>query len=64
MQIKFPVGLLPAPSQPGVQEEKHHVIGQIKARTERFKNSCYPNCLNEWDKLLPEVRQAPSLNKK
>ena len=41
---------------------EQHVIGQIWARTERFKNSFYPNCLNEWDKLLPEVRQAPSLS--
>ena len=41
---------------------EQHVIGQIRARTERFKNSFYPNCLNEWDKLLPEVRQAPSLS--
>ena len=41
---------------------EQRVIWQIKARTERFKNSFYPNCLNEWDKLLPEATQAPSLS--
>ena len=41
---------------------QQHVIEQIRARTERFKNSFYPNFLSEWDKLLPEVRQAHSLS--
>ena len=41
---------------------EQHVIGKIRARAERFKNSFYPNCLNQRDKLLPEVRQAPSLS--
>ena len=53
---------IPQLEQPVYSLREHHVIGQIKARTERFKNSFYPNCLNEWDKLLPEVRQAPSLS--
>ena len=37
------------------------VIGQLKARTEKFKSSFYPNCLSEWNKLQPELRHAPSV---
>ena len=38
-----------------------HVIGQIRARTEKFKSSFYPNCLSEWNELDPETRLAPSV---
>ena len=38
------------------------VIGQIRARTTRFKTSFYPDCLSEWNKLDPEIRLPPSLN--
>ena len=37
------------------------VIGQLRARTEKFKSSFYPNCLYEWNKLEPELRLAPSV---
>ena len=37
------------------------VIGRLRARTERFKSSFYPNCLSEWNKLEPELRLAPSV---
>ena len=37
------------------------VIGQIRARTEKFKSSFYPNCLAEWNELDPEIRLAPSV---
>ena len=37
------------------------VIGHIKARTEKFKSTFYPNCLFEWNKLEPELRLAPSI---
>ena len=36
-------------------------IGQIKARTEKFQSSFYPNCTSEWNKLDPEIRLTPSL---
>ena len=36
-------------------------IGRLKARTEKFKASFYPNCLSEWNKLEPELRHAPSV---
>ena len=37
------------------------VVGQILTRTEKFQSSFYPNCLNEWNKLDPEIRLAPSV---
>ena len=37
------------------------VIGQIRARTEKFLSSFYPNCICEWNKLDPEIRLAPSV---
>ena len=37
------------------------VIGRLKARTENFKASFYPNCLSESNKLEPELRHAPSV---
>ena len=37
------------------------VVGQIKARTEKFKSSFYPRCLSEWNELHPEIRLAPSV---
>ena len=37
------------------------VIGQIRARTEKFKSSFYPNCLVEWNELGPEIRLSPSV---
>ena len=37
-------------------------IGQIRARTKRFKSTFYPNCLSEWEKLDPEIRGSRSVN--
>ena len=36
--------------------------GQIRARTERFKSTFYPNCLSEWENLDPEIRESRSVN--
>ena len=38
------------------------VIGQIRAKTTRFKTSFYPDCLSEWNTLDPEIRLSPSLS--
>ena len=38
------------------------VIGQIRARTTRFKASFYPDCLSEWNTLDQQVRLSPSLS--
>ena len=37
------------------------VFGRLRARTDKFKSSFYPNCLSEWNKLEPELRVAPSV---
>ncbi len=37
------------------------MIGQICARTDKFKSSFYPNCLSEWENIDPEIRNASSL---
>ena len=37
------------------------IIGQLRARTDKFKSSFYPNCLSELNKLEPELRLAPSV---
>ena len=37
------------------------VIGPIRARTERFQSSFYPNCISEWNRLDQEIRLAPSV---
>ena len=61
--LEYTRNAIPQLEQSTYSLREQHVIGQIRTRTERFKNSFYLNCLNEWDKLLPAVtRQAPSLN--
>ena len=40
---------------------KHDAIGQIRARTDKFKSSFYPHCLSEWNELKPEIRLASSV---
>ena len=36
-------------------------IGQIRARTEKYKSSFHPHCLSEWNKLDPEIRLSSSV---
>ena len=36
-------------------------VGRMRARTEKFKSSFYPDCIAEWNKLDPEIRLAPSV---
>ena len=38
------------------------VVGQIRARTEKFKSSFYPHSLSEWNKLDPEIRESSSVS--
>ena len=37
-------------------------IPQIFCRTDYFKNSFFPSCINEWNKLNPEITLIKSLN--
>ena len=36
-------------------------VGRMRARTEKFQSSFYPDCISEWNKLDPEIRLAPSI---
>ena len=36
-------------------------IPSMRHRTETFKNSCFPFCIEGWNHLDPEIRNAPSL---
>ena len=38
------------------------VVGQIRARTEKFRSSFYPHSLTEWNKLDPELRESSSVS--
>ena len=38
------------------------VVGQIRARTEKFKSSFFPHSLTEWNKLDPEIRESSSVS--
>ena len=51
---------------PPLNQSQYHlrdqdVIGRLRARTDKFKCSFYPNLLSEWNKLEPELRLAPSV---
>ena len=36
-------------------------VGRLRARTNKFQSSFYPNCMSEWNKLDPEIRNVPSI---
>ena len=36
-------------------------IGRLGGRTEKFQSCFYPNCISEWNKLDPEIRNVPSI---
>ena len=52
---------VPQRQQPHYSLRNQDVIGRIRAETEKFKPSFYPNCLAEWSELDPEIRLAPSV---
>ena len=53
---------IPQPKEIVYRLRRWAATGQIRARTERFKSSFYPNCLSEWDKLEPEIKQSSSVS--
>ena len=57
---KYTTDPIPPLHQSQYRLRDQDVIGRLKARTEKFKSSFYPNCLAEWNKLEPELRLAPS----
>ena len=56
---RYPIPQLP---QVTYYFRKADIIGQIKARTTRFKTSFYPDCLSEWNTLDPDIRLSSSLS--
>ena len=38
------------------------IVGQINTTTMSFKNSFYPHCLSEWNKLDPDIRSSLSFS--
>ena len=52
---------IPPLQQPNYSLRNQDVVGQIRARTEKFLSSFYPNCTSEWNKLDLEIRLAPSV---
>ena len=52
---------VPQLQQPHYSLRNPDVVGRIRARTEKFKSSFYPNCLVEWNELDLEIRLAPSV---
>ena len=52
---------IPPFQQPNYSLRNQDVVGQIRARTEKFLSSFYPNCISEWNKLDPEIRLARSV---
>ena len=50
---------IPTLQQPNYSLRNQDAVGQIRARTEKFLSSFYPNCISEWNKLDPEIRLAP-----
>ena len=56
---RYPIALLP---QAMYSFRNADVIGQIRARTTRFKASFYPDCLSEWNMPDQEIRLSPSLS--
>ena len=52
---------IPPLQQPNYSLRNQDAVGQIRARTEKFLSSFYPNCISEWNKLDPEIRLAPSV---
>ena len=61
MMPKYTMDPIPQLQQSQYSLRNQDVIGRIRARTEKFKSSFYPNCLSEWNELCPEIRTAPSV---
>ena len=58
---EYTVDPIPPLHQSQYRLRDQDVIGRLRARTDKFKSSFYPNCLSGWNKLEPELRPAPSV---
>ncbi len=53
---------IPQLNQPNYAFRNQPVVGQIRARTEKYKSSFFPDSLHEWSKLDPEIRESSSIS--
>ena len=58
---KYTRGPIPEPQPARYCFRYQDVIGRTRARTQQFKSSFYPNCLDEWNELDHEIRLSPSV---
>ena len=56
-----PLTPIPQLQQSQYSIRNRDIIERIRARTDKFKSSFYPNCLSEWNELCPEIRSASSV---
>ena len=59
LYTKEPISPLQQPNYPLRSQD---VVGRVRARTEKFQSSFYPNCISVWNKLDSEIRIAPSVS--
>ena len=52
---------IPGPQPSHYSLRNQDVLGGIRARTEKFKTSFYPNCLAEWNELDHEILRSSSV---
>ena len=52
------------PRRPNSRYElrKRRELGNLTSRTARYKNSCFPFCISEWEQLSDEIRSSPTLS--
>ncbi len=53
---------IPPLRQPQYSFRNHDFVGRIRARTEKFESSFYPNCISQWNKLEPDIRHSQSIS--
>ena len=54
--------LLPL-KQCSYDQARSNIFRRFKANTEYFKDSCFPYCVNEWNKIGPELKNSLSISK-
>ena len=61
MMPEYTMDPVPQLQQPHYSLCNPYVIGRISARAAKCHSNFYPNCLNEWNELGPEIRLALSV---
>ena len=56
------MNIYPPPSDVKYNLRHHRNLQNINIRTERYRNSFFPYCTSEWEKLSDEVKSFPKLS--